>query len=134
MGSYQLQQMDGSFELLMVFEYDWGRLSDEQKRRLLLSISTSYENFSDWMSYFVISELLGEYYCNEASFTVLCELRRTSNEVARSLVPHGFEHIAKDAESSDLRRQALEQLLSMKEDVSPQVRGEVDEALSNLDL
>ena len=134
MGNCEFQRMEDSQELLMVFEYEWGRLSEDQKRRLLSSISAAYEMFSDWMSYFVLSELLGEFYCNEDSFEVLCELRRTSNEVARSLVPHGFEHIAEGAESSDLRRRGLEQLVSMKEDASPQVKNEVAEALSNLGL
>ena len=122
----------GSSHLLMLFEYDWSRLDEDQRNRLLDAIRRTYAKFDDWMACFVISELLGEYYCNENAFRVLCELQDSSNVIARSLVPHGFEHIIKGADSVALRDEAMSRLKSMKNDSSPQVRSEVGVALSNL--
>lgn len=127
-------EMDGSHNLLLLFEYDWARLSEQQKKNLLEFIEMSYGQFKDWMSHFVISELLGEYFCNEDSFRVLTRLQTTSNENARSLIPHGFEHIVRDAESVDLRKRALSRLNSMKSDESPQVREEVAEAIAKVSI
>ena len=125
-------EMEGSHHLLIIFEYDWGILLEEQKMELLQAIRRSYEKYRETMSYFVISELLGEYYCNEASYQVLCELQSTANEAARYFIQHGFEHIAKDANNPHLRKRALSSLSAMKNDKSSKVRNEVDESLSNL--
>lgn len=89
-------EMDESHKLLFLFESDWGRLNDGQKESLLPALESAYTRFKDRMSIFVISELLGEYYCNEASFLVLTRLRTVSNEIARAFVPHGFEHLARE--------------------------------------
>lgn len=132
MSREEFLQMDGSHNLLLLFEYDWARLTVQQKEKLLEAIGRSYDRFTDWMSYFVISELLGEYYCNETAFRLLTELQTTSNETARSLVPHGYEHIARDGASDALRKMALDRLSSMANDASPDVQKEVAEALANI--
>ena len=125
-------KMVNSHNLLMLFEYDWARLREDQKDRLLQAFSTAYDQFSDWMSYFVISEILGEYYCNGAAYQLLVKLMKTTNETARALIPHGFEHIVKDAQDSSLRKRAMSGLLSMKNDRSVRVKDEVEESLSHL--
>jgi hypothetical protein len=132
MADDNLLKMDGAYHLLMLFEYDWARLDEKQKERLLAAIVASYHKFKDWMAYFVITELLGQYYCNESSFQVLCELQTTENEIARSLLAHGFEHIAREGENSVLRALALNRLISMKDDHSVIVQNEVSTALANL--
>src|SRR3954471_23921960 len=55
-------EMEGSHELLLVFEYTWKYLSADQKDRLLPVLESTYGRFTDWLSWFVISELLGEYF------------------------------------------------------------------------
>ena len=132
MSREEFLQMDGSHNLLLLFEYDWARLTAHQKEKLLEAIRKSYDRFTDGMSYFVISELLGEYYCNEAAFRVLTQLQTTSYETARSLVPHGYEHIARDGESAALRKMSLDRLASMAKDDSPDVQREVAEAFANI--
>ena len=132
METEEFLDMKGSSHLLILFEYDWCRLNEAQKHRLLEAFSRAYEKFRDWMACFVITELLGEYYCDKNSLQALCELQKTSNVVARSLVPHGFEHIIKATESPSLRDQAMSRLLSMKNDTSDKVRDEVEAALNNL--
>ncbi|MGH9879098.1 MAG: hypothetical protein ACRD5H_15830, partial [Nitrososphaerales archaeon] len=126
------QKLEDSHHLLMIFEYDWGKLTEVQKDELLIAIEKTYDKFEDWMSCFVFSELLGEYYCNDASLQVLCNLKATSNEIARSLVPHGLEHIVKESQEEKLRQRAMSGLVSMKVDPSSEVRREVEDALHKL--
>lgn len=125
-------RLKGSYHLLMLFEFDWGRLLDGQKARLLDALTETYDKYSDWMSCFVISELLGEYFCNEASFRALTRLQKTPNVTARALIPHGYEHIARQAPAAELRREALTRLTAMKNDPSPEVRHEVEVALAKV--
>jgi hypothetical protein len=124
--------IDGSSKLLLILETDWPRLSEEQRLSLLNAIGRSYGKFKDWMSSFILSELLGQYYCNQEAFHLLTKLRKTTDTTARSLVAHGFEHIAKQAEDKSLRKRAISELTSMKLDPSPQVQSEAAEALAKI--
>jgi hypothetical protein len=124
--------MDGSSKLLLVLETDWSRFVEEQRRNLLERIGSSYGRFKDWMSWFILSELLGQYYCNADAFHLLIQLKNTSDIRARSLVAHGFEHIAREAEDKILREQAVSQLRSMRLDPSPEVQSEAAEALAKV--
>ena len=132
MDSEVFLDMQGSSKLLMIFETDWVRLSPEQRQRLLLSLGKSYERFKDSMSCFVASELLGQYYCNEDAFRLLCQLKRTSNATTRAFIPHGFEHIAKSAATVGLRKEALAELRSLSLDPSTEVQAEAAESLQKL--
>jgi len=132
MDSEMFLAMPGSSKLLMVLETDWVRLSPEQRQKLLVSLGKSYERFKDQMSLFIISELLGQYYCNEDAFGLLRQLEKTSNVTARALIPHGFEHIAKSAADEKLRTRAVSELKSMRQDPSPEVQSEAAEALAKL--
>lgn len=129
----QFLSMSGSYQLLMLFESEWSRLEERQKVNLLEVFGATYGRYADWMSCFVITELLGEYYCDERAFKLLCELEITSNETARALVPHGFEHIAKAAEKQSLQIQALARLRAMINDPSERVRNEAEVALGNVE-
>src|SRR5712692_2360790 len=120
---------EGSSKLLMVFETDWVRLSEQQKEKLLSALGKSYARFRDSMSCFIASELLVEYYCNEDAFNLLYQLEKTSNVPARAFIPHGFEHIAKSAKDPKLRTKALAELRSLRLDPSPEVQAEAAESL-----
>lgn len=121
--------MEGSWHLIRLVEEDWSAFTEEQRVRLLDPLEFSFNKYTDWMSWFVISEILGENYCCERAFTALKRLAETPEEGPRSLVPHGFEHIAESAADPALRQLALDEILRMRGDVSAQVR---DEALISL--
>jgi hypothetical protein len=125
-------EMTGSFYILRVLENNWESLSDEQKERLLPALETAYGLFNDWMSWFVISELLGEYFGDEQALRVLSHLKSLHGEGPRSLVPHGLEHIVKGAGDEDLVRKAYTELSGMGNDPSEQVRDEVSLSLQRL--
>jgi hypothetical protein len=128
----ELLEMDGSFYILRVLENDWELLSDEQKQRLLPALETAYGLFKDWMSWFAISELLGEYFGDEQALQSLSRLKTVRAEGPRSLVPHGLEHIVKGARDEDLASRAYTELLSMRNDPSEQVREEAKLSLQRL--
>jgi hypothetical protein len=128
----ELLEMDGSFYILRVLENNWKSLSDEQKERLLPALETAYGLFNDWMSWFVISELLGECFGDEQALRVLSRLKTLRGEGPRSLVPHGLEHIVKGARDEDLVRKAYTELSGMGNDPSEQVRDEVSLSLQRL--
>jgi len=132
MKQQQFLMMQGSWHLLMIFEYDWGLLSVSQTERLLSALEAAYTAFADWMSWFVISEILGEYFMDERSFQALCRLMNSAADDPRSFVPHGLEHIAKNNLGRDLAQKALAELLVMREDSSSQVRHEVNLSLQRL--
>lgn len=124
MNDQKYLNMEGAYELLRMFEYKWECLSVDQRERLLPALEASYEGFRDWMSQFVISELLGRNYCNEAAFKALRRLKKVNLEKARSLVAMGFDYIAKKSSDKDLVKGAKAELMDMQSDVSKIVRDE----------
>jgi hypothetical protein len=125
-------KMSGSFYILRVLENNWKSLSDEQKVRLLPALETAYGLFTDWMSWFVISELLGEYFGDEQALGALSRLKTLRGEGPRALVPHGLEHIVKGARDEGLLRKAYTELSGMRNDPSEQVRDEVSLSFQRL--
>jgi len=125
-------ELTGSWRLLSSLENMWDLLSGPQKGRLLPVLECAYPMLKDWMAWFVISELLGEYFMNEESLEVLNRLKTIEPEGPRSLVPHGFEHIAKDSKEPDLAKRAYLILLQMRNDPSKEVRDEVELSLRRL--
>jgi|GEM_PF-1857682 len=121
---------NGSWHFLFILNAgNWFVISEKQKDQLLPLLENSYGLFVDWMSCFVITELLGQCFANEAALNILCHLKNTEAETPRALVPHGFEHFVTDSDEKKLVKKAYEELLQMKEDPSEKVRDEVNESL-----
>lgn len=125
-------EMEGSFYVLRVLKNDCNLLTDQQKERLLPALETAYGSFHDWMTWFVVSELLGEYFGDEPALRALSRLKTLCAEGPRSLVPHGLEHIVKGASGEDLASEAYTELLGLRNDPSEQVRDEVSLSLRRL--
>lgn len=119
----------GSSDLLFILKFEWELLSDSQKERLLPALETSYAAFTDWMCWFNISALLGEFFADEKALQVLCRLKTIQAEGPRSLVPHGLEHLISDSGDDRLAKIAYAELLDMKNDPSEKVRDAVDDSL-----
>jgi hypothetical protein len=132
LGHERFWAMPGSYHLLMLLEYDWGMLSADQQTRLLPAIENAYARFEDWMASFVISELLGKCYADENGLATLKRLATTQAGRARSLVPLGFEHLARYAKIPDLKRESMDCLRHMLEDSSDEVRREAADSLNRL--
>ena len=125
-------RMHGANYVLNIFQCNFKKLSKEQKEKLLVFIEGHYSLFVDRMAWFTISEILGENYCNQDAFKVLCSLRSTKRFQCRLFVPHGFEHTIKDSGNIPLSMKALRQLLEMREDRSKYVRYEAELSLARI--
>ncbi len=126
-------KMNGAWKLLRVFEENWDELSEHQRADLLPALERNYDSFGDWMACFVISGILGELYRDTRALASLRRLKNSKNENARSFVPHGFEHIALEAQQQDLAKHAYQELVAMATDGSAKVRTEVKKSLSRIE-
>lgn len=132
LGSPQFLQMRGSWHLLTLLQTDWAILSEHQRTLLLPALEGAYDKFLDWMSCFVIAELLGENYASATALEVLGRLRSVSNEKNRAVVVRGLECIVRHAADRDLAAKALVMLGEMKEDPSQVVRQEALDSCTRL--
>lgn len=123
---------DGSFNVLRILEHEWVLLSDPRREQLLPALVEAYPQFKDWMSWFVISELLGDYYVTPAALDALRKLKGCRDETARSLVPMGLGDMVKKSPDKDLAGRAYRELLGMRNDPSEAVRGEVETSLQRI--
>jgi len=116
--------MLGSYHLLLLIESDWALLSDAQQKILLAALEKAFPKFRDWMSCFVIAELMGEYYGGADGLAALCRLMNVKGQEARSLVPMGLWHVFANAQDNAVALKALSDLYEMANDSSDQVRSE----------
>ena len=123
--------LEESHCLLYVFFTNWDLLSEEQKNELLLIFEITYPLFKDWMSWFTISEIIGEFYKNSQAFEVLRRLKSIELEHPRSFIAHGLEHIATSSDK-ELAMKAYSELLDMKNDSSERVQYEVQLSIQKL--
>ena len=123
---------EGSPSIVFLLIDSWDYFKYKQKYKLLNVLGDSYPKFVAKLSYFYISLILGELYCNKQSYLILKKLKNTSNEIARAYIPHGFEHIVTDSENKKLAIVALKELLQMLDDNSNIVITEVREAIKNI--
>jgi hypothetical protein len=123
----------GSYRVLLLFESEWSLLTDCQKEQLLPALIVAYPRFRDWMSWFVISEILGRFFGDEPAFRALCFLKETVTAARpRSLVPMGLERIVKGASDNHLARKACSVLMAMRDDPAKSVRDEVETSLRRI--
>ncbi len=66
-----------------MIEFNFRLLSDAQKDNLFPLLETLDPAFTDWMSYFVISQVLGECFADERAFEILCSFRNLAAEEPR---------------------------------------------------
>ncbi len=130
--SAAFNQMDGSWHLLMLLEYNWSAFTEGQRVTLLEAIEFSFPRFADPMSWFVLSEVLGEYFCCDRAFELLTRFAHLPDDGPRSQVPHGLEHIAKSTTDPSLRTRCLNTIQRMQKDPSDVVREEVANSIEML--
>jgi hypothetical protein len=128
----KFQSLSDSHKLLYLFESDWGRLNESQKSILLDVINNTYLLFKDSLSYFTLSEIIGEYFADEKALKVLNNLRQTENEVARSFLTYGYGKLARNTSDENVKKSAIVNLQTLKNDKSNIVRDEATIALKKL--
>jgi hypothetical protein len=127
-------EMEGSHHLIYIFEqaWAWDSLSENQRDRLMPALEAIYAEATDWMSWFVISSLLGDHFMNKQALETLRRLKSVEAQGPRSLVPHGFEHLVTSSGNAELARSAYQELIEMTNDPSEQVRKEAAISLQRI--
>jgi hypothetical protein len=118
--------------VILIFEAEWKKITEEQKALLLQALEGVYEKFEDWMPRFSISELVGGNFEPSQALQFFRGFAASPVEGARAFVPHGYEHVLLNSPSVDLKAQVWNALLDMEHDESEKVRGEVEETLYRL--
>ncbi len=132
--SNKFQVMDEGYKLLMILEYNWSAFEKTAKAAILDAINMSYNSYTDPMAWFVLSEVLGKYYCSRESFNVLKNLINHSGDGPRSQVAYALEQIIKHSNDLTLRSESTLQLLNLRSDRSIVVRDEVETSLQRLGI
>ena len=125
-------RLDGAWHLFFQLQQCWDLLSVSQRDALLAQIRSNYEQYTDFMACFVISELLGEHYANRDALEVVRLLAHGSSTMPRSLVPHALEELHRHATDQQVADEALTLLQSLVSDPHPDVSGEAQISLDRL--
>jgi hypothetical protein len=128
----EFRAMEGSFALLKIVEFGFDYLNDEQKSALLETFEKFYESFADFTTCFLISEIIAESYGGQRAVETFRRLKTSKTDMPRSMIPHGLEYLVKKTNEPEIARQAFNELLQMKSDVSEDVRNEVDTSMAQL--
>jgi hypothetical protein len=84
------------------------------------------------MGAFVIGELLGGRYGDQAALDALSKLAGAASMPARALVPHGLEVLARNTTNVELRRRAILVLRRLEKDKTEELRSEASLALRKI--
>lgn len=132
MKNEKFQSVPDASILLLIFETEWGRLSDSQKESLLGVISDTFQSFRDDQSFFVLAEVLGEYFADKRALEVLNNIQQTENDIARAFLTYGYGKLADHASEEKVRNSAIERLNVLKNDKSESVKEEANIALRRI--
>lgn len=109
---------DGSWHILVILHHECEKVSPQQWIALLPHIEKSYSKFKDWMSCFIITEIIGNDFPTTESLAMVIEFKNIENEVFRSYVPNALEGIIKNSTDQKIRKEAYNNLVDMLSDIS----------------
>jgi hypothetical protein len=123
-----------SWTLFYFIANNWEQISEPEQERLREVLGQAFDKCGDWMGPFVIGEILGDRYADETTLAILEHLAKTANLLARQLLPHTLEHLAKATNRESLRSQAIQQLQGLRKSDSKEVRDEAFTSLAKLGI
>ncbi len=113
-----------SYKVLYEVERNWAVITEPQERRIFPALGPLFFASAEYMTRFVILELLGENYADEAAMNVLEQFAQVEDAEKRALVPMGFDDLIRETGDLTLARCAYENLKHMKGDAEEIVRYE----------
>jgi hypothetical protein len=123
-----------SWKLFYFINSNWEQIPEPKKESLRPTLAEAFDNCGDWMGAFVIGEILGKYYADERTLTILGKLAKAQHLHWKELVPHALETLAKTTTQSSLHSLAILELQKLKEHDSEYVREEAALSLAKLGL
>lgn len=123
---------EDAWEFVRQAEDSWELMSAGQREQLRPLLIESFDKWANWMGAFVIGELLGRRYGDQAALETLATLARAAAMPARGLVPHGLETLARQTTDGELRRTAIRVLHTLEADDDELVREEATLSLGKI--
>lgn len=115
---------DGSWHILKLLHYECEKISPQQWIYLLTQIENSFFEFKDWMSCFILTEIIGKDFSTSESFSVVMRLGNTKNEILRSYIPNALEGFIENSNNDEIKQEAYNALINMRDDLSTVVATE----------
>jgi hypothetical protein len=110
----------------------WELFSVSQRETLRPLLVAHFDKGFNPMGAFVIGELLGGRYGDQAALDALSNLVGAASMPARALVPHGLEVLARETTNAELRRRAVLVLRDLEKNEIEEVRSEASLALKKI--
>src|SRR6266481_736545 len=124
--------LTNSWKLFYFITSNWEQIPEHEKEGLREVLGEAFDNCGDWMGAFVIGEILGDHYADEATLAILARLAKTTSLLTRQLLPHALEHFAKATHREEHRSLAIQQLQELGKSDSKEVREEAFMSLAKL--
>jgi hypothetical protein len=102
------------------------------EKEIVPLLSRAYAEFEDWMSWYLICDMLGRYLANDLALSTLIRLKGTAQDQPRSLVPMGLGLLVREASDRETSQLALSELKSLLNDPAEEVRAEAVLALKQV--
>jgi len=116
--------------LVQLLPTNWHMLSAEQQVAIRPVLVEIFSRFRDSTAPMVISEILGELYCDEEALRQLAHLATHAPMPARALTPHGLKALAQTTQDAGLKQRAILRLQALATDPVREVREEAALALA----
>lgn len=113
-----------SWHVLRFIKNNWKLVSTVEAAELKNVLVDGYDRFGDWMGPFLASEILGEFYPNGDTLSILKKMSKAARVPARELIPHGIETLARTTQDELLRGLAVQALELLLKDDSEAIRKE----------
>ncbi|WP_157758564.1 hypothetical protein [Cystobacter fuscus] len=112
----------------------WTLLSSSQREQLRPLLIANFDKGSNPVGAFVIGELLGGRYGDEAALDALSSLAGVASMPARAFVPHGLGVLARETRNGKLRKRAVLVLRHLEKSEIEEVRSEAGLALRKIGI
>ena len=122
-----------SYHLAKLLHDNWDELSPSQRLALRPILELAFDKFGDWMGAFILAEVLGERYADEAAFVTLDTLSSSAATApARELAAYGLGRLARALKEGHVYMRTVERLEVLATSDTPEIRLEARDALNRL--
>ena len=122
-----------SYRLARLLNENWDELTSPQRNAVRPPLTSAFDRFGDWMGAFVVAEILGDRYADEAALVALEDLSSNGETpAARELAAYGLGRLAVAVPEGPLHARAVDKLNALAVSSAPEVRKEALQALRRL--
>jgi hypothetical protein len=123
-----------SYRLARLVAENWEALSAAQRADLRPLLAEAFDKFGDSTGAFVIAEVFGDRYADDAAFATLNQLSSdAATTPSRALATYGLGRLARTVGEGPLYSRAVERLKILATSVTPEIEEEAQAALQRLE-